>query len=72
MAPGTLWNNRSVSTPPRVSCDKAHLRPSSSPVHSQRDREGTTNDVDLEKGAEEVAAAQGDHLLWREGRVGAE
>lgn len=70
VAPGRLADNCSVSTPTPVPCHKAHLGLPSSPIHSQRDRESTANDVDLEKGAEEVAAAQSNHLLWRDGRIG--
>lgn len=46
----------------------AHLGFSSSSVHSQSDGESTANDMDFKEGAKEVAAAQGDHLLWGQGQ----
>lgn len=44
----------------------------SCPVHSQGDRESTADDVDFEEGSEEVAAAQGQHFLWRCGECPSE
>lgn len=46
----------------------AHLGFSSSSVHNQSDGESTGNDMDFKEGAKEVAAAQGDHLLWGRGQ----
>lgn len=53
---------------PQMPCYGTHLGLSSSTIHSQSDREGTANDVDFKEGAKEVAAAQGDHLLWGQGQ----
>lgn len=47
-----------------------YLGLASSSIYSQSDRESTANDVDFKEGAKEVAAAQGNHLLWGQGRDG--
>lgn len=44
----------------------------SCPIHSEGDRECTADHVDFEEGSEEVAAAQGQHFLWRCGECPSE
>lgn len=56
-----FWSLPSHSHLPSIG---AHLRFSPSSVHSQSDGESTANDMDFKEGAEEVAAAQGNHFLW--------
>lgn len=58
----------SPPTPHTFPWHNAHLGFSSSSIHSQSDRKSTANDVDFKEGAKEVAAAQGNHLLWGQGQ----
>lgn len=54
--------------PPQLSWYRTHLGFSSSSIYSQSDGKSTANDMDFKKGAKEVAAAQGNHLLWGQGQ----
>lgn len=63
------FSGAAVRFPTLLPWHRAHLGFSSSSIHSQGDGESTANDMDFKEGAEEVAAAQGNHLLRDKGRV---